>query len=234
MDPAATQVIARLRAFHGVVAKHSARNFRSLTINDGAVFYRDLQWHSDEATYDFLARSWRAFREVQEVDQGEGWLGARLVLAAGFRVLGSRRGIDASLTHVRSVIRRLEAKEITAEQAIRFASSDGRHSDVIPQLQANFSFAKSYLAENSSKLPGSNFYVDLTLFEYPNLNWIIMGPATNWAHPKLGLSGEFARVHEIAYSRLRDVPAGLRNGVAVAKALAPSYDVLTALESLER
>lgn len=159
------------------------------------------------------------------------------MLAAGFRVLGSRRGIDASATHVRSILRRLGAQEITAEQAIREASSTGRHSDVIPQLQANFAFTKSYLAERSGSdgnLPGSNFFVDLALFDDPVPSWIQRGPTINWSDPDLNLSGQFAQVHALSEPANVNGQAGVLDGLAVANALAPSDDVLAALQSMRR
>jgi hypothetical protein len=224
MHSASNRTLRRLRRFHEIVAQHSARNFRSLTINDGAVFYRDLSWRSTSVTYDFLERSWRAFLSVQEEDQKEGGAGARLVLAAGFRVLGSRRGIDASLAHVRTIFRRLETQEITSEEAIRETSSSGRHSDVIPQLQANFAFTKAYVAESSGSaggLPGSNFYVDLCLFDDPQAPWITLGQPIRWSDTRLGLSADFAHVHQLVGLGRRERPVGLRDGLAVAKALAP-------------
>jgi hypothetical protein len=234
MHPASGASIARLRTFHEVIARHSGPNFRSLTINDGAVFYRDLPWRSSSPTYDFLKHSWAAFQQIQEADKSAGGPGARMVLGAGFRVLGSRRGIDASASHARSILRQLESQEITAEQAIRALSSSARHSDVIPQLQANFAFTKSYLAENSGKLPGSSFYVDLVLFDAPLPVTITLGQAISWTDTNLGLSADFAEVRELLEPGQGERHTGIRNGLAIARALAPSNDVLAALKTLER
>lgn len=156
------------------------------------------------------------------------------------RPVGVRQGNSIrwiqSVAHVRSIIRRLDAKEITSEQAIRLASSDGRHSDLIPQLQGNFAFTKAYLAERSGSgggLPGANFYVDLALFENRSAEWIELGKTIKWSDPALQLSAEFAQVYAIEYSALTKVPSGLRTGVGVAQDLAPSHDVIQALHAVE-
>ena len=230
------RMMRRLRTFHEVVAQHSHRYFRSFTINDGAVISRDLSWRSPSVTRDFFTRSWRLFADVQQAENDAGEPGARLVLAVGFRVPGSKRGIDASFAHVRSIFDRLEAGMITRAQAMREAAMHRPYSDIMPQLQANFAFTKAYLAERSGSrggLPGPNFYADLALLNAADLpSWIEMGEAVDWSQPDLGLSARFAAISKLGTTRDGDSDHGFSDGITVARALAPSNDVLAALQTM--
>lgn len=236
MHPNSVRMMRRLRNFHEVVAKHSHRYFRSFTINDGAVLSRDLSWRSASVTRDFLVRSWRLFRDVQQAEFNAGEPGARLVLAAGFRVPGSKRGIDASFAHIRSIFDRLDDRVITKEQAMREAAMHRPYSDLMPQLQANFAFTKAYLAEQSGSsggLPGANFYVDLVLLnEALPVSWLRLGKPIDWSYPKLDLRARFASLSDISVPPATDPDEAFRDGLAVAQALAPSHDVLAALQTM--
>jgi hypothetical protein len=237
MHPNSVRMMHRLRTFHQVVARHSHRYFRSLTINDGAAISRDLSWRSASVTRDFVSRSWQLFREVQKAEFEAGEPGARLVLAVGFRVPGSKRGIDASFAHIRSIFRRLEADEITKEQAMREAAMHRPYSDVMPQLQANFAFTKAYLAEDSGSdggLPGPNFYLDLALVAKANPTPSLQfGNLIDWSDNfQLGLSARFVPIIKIGNSPEGEADEDFRDGLSVAKALAPSNDVLSALQTM--
>jgi hypothetical protein len=170
LHPKAKDALRRLRQFHKIVADHSARNFPTLVMNDGAVAYRDLSFRSRSVTHDFFMRAWDLFADIKaQDDRTFGCPGARVVLACGFRMRGRRAGIDVADIHFRSIVNRLQEGEITADQAVHEAASIHPKFDIVPQLQANFAFAKAYVAEQSGSqggLPGSNFYVDLLLFEH--------------------------------------------------------------------
>lgn len=72
-----------------------------------------------------------------------------MVLACGFRMLGRRAGLDASRDHFKSIVDRLHRGDIGSEQAVREAASMQPRFDIVPQLQANFSFTKAYVAEQT-------------------------------------------------------------------------------------
>lgn len=171
----AKEALARLRRFHSTVSNHSGRYFPTLVMNDGAVAYRDLSMRSRSVTHDFLVRAWNLFRDINAAEQAEGHPGARIVLAAGFRMRGRRAGIDARNSHFQSVMSRFQAKEISARQAIMEAAMIRQDFDIVPQLQANFAFTKAYVAESSGSkggLSGPNFYLDLTALARPLPSWI--------------------------------------------------------------
>ncbi|MGV1794272.1 MULTISPECIES: hypothetical protein [unclassified Rhizobium] len=227
------EALRRLRGFHKIVASHSARHFPTLVMNDGAVAYRDLSLRSPSVTYDFLVRSWGLFSEIKDFETAAGHPGARMVLACGFRMRGRRAGMDASASQLRSILARLEEGRINSEQAVREAASVRPTFDIIPQLQANFAFTKAYVAESSGKaggIAGANFYVDLAIFDRLDLDWITLGEAINWSHPRLGLSADFASVLGInCRNRTPVSPEGVRDGLQIAEQLTSDPNVLHAL-----
>jgi hypothetical protein len=226
--------LRRLRRFHEIVANHSLRYFRTLAINDGAAAYRDLSLRSRSVTYDFLVRSWSLFEEIKAEEIEQGFPGPRLVLASGFRMRGRSAGMDMTNRQFQSVMRRFQAKKISAEQAIIEAGAIRQAFDVVPQLQANFAFTKAYVAESSGSgggLGGSNFFVDLSIFETPLPSWIQTGPQIPWSNPRLGLDATFARILDLVpYKHSGGVP-GILDGLQVAQRLAHDPSVLDALRS---
>jgi len=147
----ASEAMERLRRFHQTVASHSVRYFPTLVMNDGAVAYRDLSLRSRAPTHDFLIRAWNLFNNIKLDENGRGLPGARVVLATGFRMRGRRAGMDATARHFRSVMRRYQDGDISADEAIREATHIRKPFDIVPQLQANFAFSKAYVAESSGK-----------------------------------------------------------------------------------
>lgn len=149
IDPRAKAAVTRLRTFHRVVAEHSNRYYRTLVINDGAVAYRDLSLRDNGVTHDFLQRSHQLFNDISESEHRNDWPGARMVVGLGFRARGSRRGIDDAERRVDMILAEMTAGNIGAAEAVRQAASIQRYSDGIPQLQANFAFTRSYVAESA-------------------------------------------------------------------------------------
>ncbi|KQY70338.1 hypothetical protein ASD52_30475 [Ensifer sp. Root142] len=232
------EALRRLRDFHKIVASHSARNFPTLVMNDGAVAYRDLSLRSPSVTYDFLIRSWKLFSEIKSFEAAVGHPGARMVLACGFRMRGRRAGMDASAGQLRSILARLQGGRINSEQAVREAASVRPTFDIIPQLQANFAFTKAYVAESSGKaggIAGANFYVDLAIFDRPRLGWITLGETINWSHSRLALSADFASVLRVnSQDRAPVAPEGVCDGLQIAEQLTGDPNVLQALRQAQK
>lgn len=238
LHPKACEAMARLRRFHKIVASNSARYFPTLVMNDGAAAYRDLSLRSRAPTHEFLMRAWRLFKSIKSDEIAHGLPGARIVLAAGFRMRGRRAGIDATSSHFSSVMRRYQKGEIRADQAIREAANIRQPFDIIPQLQANFAFSKAYVAESSGTkggLGGANFYVDLCLFDTPTPPWLLIGDTIKWSNEKLNMRAHFAPILDLPpYKHVEGGPLGIRDGLQVAQDLAHDPDVLTALRVAEK
>jgi hypothetical protein len=202
-------------------------------MNDGAAAYRDLSMRSNSITYEFISNAWRLFTAIRTAEIAAGHPGARMVIAPGFRMLGRRAGIDQTAGHFASIMRRFQAGELPAEQAIREASRISRSFDVIPQLQANFAFTKAYVAENGGSaagLPGPNCYVDIGFFTAPPPPWIDLGPAINWRDDELGLTATFAAIRSMRVRKHhKAAPDGVRSGLDVGRDLGGGSDVLSAL-----
>jgi len=235
LHPNAALALSRLRRFHQIVASHSARYFPTLVVNDGAAAYRDLSLRSRAPTRDFLMRAWRLFNSIKKDENEHGFPGARMVLAAGFRMRGRRAGIDSTTKQFESVMRRYQSGDITAKQAISEAASVKRSFDIVPQLQANFAFSKAYVAERSGTkggLGGANFFVDLALFETPTLAWIEKGETVAWSDEQLHMTASFAPVLDLPhFKHVEGGPLGIRDGLQVAQYLTQNPDVLTALRT---
>jgi hypothetical protein len=229
----AAAAIVRLRRFHEIVAHHAHRHYPTLVMNDGAAAYRDLSLRSRSATYDFLCRSWDLFGDIRRAEEADGLPGSRMVLATGFRVLGRRNGLDASVGHFRSIWTRYQNGQISAEHAIREAARMRPAFDVVPQLQANFAFTKAYVAESSGSkggLGGPKFFLDLSLFKSSLPDWIRASRIIDWQHDRLGLTAKFAEVSEISRKgHIQGGPLEIRDGLQVAENLTGDKNVLDAL-----
>jgi hypothetical protein len=237
LHPKSAEALSRLKRFHAIVASHSARDFPTLVMNDGAAAYRDLSLRSREPTYDFLMLAWEIFNHIKRDEQVRGLPGARTVLAVGFRMRGRRAGIDATAKHFRSVMRRYQDGQIGAEQAIREAANMRQPFDVVPQLQANFAFSKAYVAERSGTrggLGGANFFVDLAIFDTPTPAWLVTGDAVSWSDEKLHLRASFAPVLAFPRAKHKGGPIGIRDGLQVAQELTHDINVLDALRKARK
>lgn len=223
ISPKAKEAIKRLRAFHRIVAEQSDRNFRTLILNDGAAAQRDLSFRSVGPTHQFLARAFKLFGALQASEKRNGWPGARMFVAAGFRALGSRRSLDFAVSQVGSILGRLQAGVITPEEAVREAASIERYFDVIPQLQANFAFTKAYLADaagSRSGFTGARFFVDELFFATRAPSWMQAEAPIPFHDAKLGLSASFLPVSAIgAPGALDRDGAGLRSASEISDAL---------------
>ncbi|MBM3606458.1 MAG: hypothetical protein FJX25_17565 [Alphaproteobacteria bacterium] len=230
--------LRRPRRFHEAVAKHSSSYFPTLVMNDGAVSYRDLSFRSRSVTYDFISRAWSLFEEISRVEHQDGYPGARMVLASGFRMRGRKAGLEASNDHLKSILKRVSDKSISIERAIHEASRMRPRFDIIPKLQANFAFTKAYVAESSGSkggLPGANFYLDLSLLKLPATDWIDLGPTIPWSHEALALSASFARVKSLPRAlHLPGGPDSVLSGFEVAQSLAGDRNVLDALRAAHK
>ena len=207
-------------------------------LNDGAVAYRDLSLRSNGVTHDFLQRSFTLFAAISEVERRNEWPGARLIVAPGFRARGSRRGIDAAALRVDRILERMAAGEIDPEEAVREAASIQGFSDGIPQLQANFAFTRAYVADaggSQAGLGGPRMFVDTALFVDSQLPaWMQGGPSVPFREARLGLECAFAPVKALeAPGRSYDdrIP-GLRNGLEIGEAIAPTLSLRETIKSL--
>ena len=203
MNPNSKEAIKRLRDFHKIVAKHSKGIFPTLVLNDSAIAYRDLNYFKRSVTYDFLIKSWRLYAEVNEDDPK----GARMVIAVHFRKLGRRSGIDAKRNFTNKIISQLNSNEICAEEAIIRAANFKPDFDILPKLQANFAFAKAYVAEKAGSsvgLKANRFFVDSIIFNNSMENWIELEDCNReieWSDPKLNLRAKFFSIQNINDSR---------------------------------
>lgn len=238
LHPEATAAKKRLREFHDVVASHSGRHFPSLVINDGAVVYRDLSYRSASVTFDFLKRSWALFNEINRAEKKAEYPGARMVIAAGFRIRGRKAGMEATAERFESIMDRYTSGMISAAQAIQEARRIKPSFDIIPQLQANFAFTKAYVAEQSGTkggLGGSRCFIDLSLFDQQYPMCFDFDEPIDWKSEKLGLSAKFAPLTRLLsldqIEKSKGAPVGVRDGLQVAQHLSGDQDVLKALRS---
>jgi len=236
IDPRAKAAVTRLRIFHRIVADHSGRHYKTLVINDGAVAYRDLSLRDNGVTHDFLQRSQQLFDAISENEDRNNWPGARMVLGLGFRARGSRRGIDDAERRVGMILAELAAGNISAAEAVRQAASIQRYSDGIPQLQANFAFTRSYVADSAGSragLGGPNMFVDTALFEggIPP-TWVNCGVAIPFREERLAIECSFVSVTGLtAPGKIGDRIPGLRDGLEIGEAIAPTIALRTLLRT---
>jgi hypothetical protein len=219
--PDAVRALDRLQLFHQTVAANACTRLGIAVLNDGAVAFADLSPRSRSVTYDFLARSVLLHQRVNDADQAAGFPGARMIVAAGFRVRG-RRGSDDKNAEAH-LLRRLAAREIPCEQAVHQALRLRPRFGAVPELHANFAFTRAYLADRDGSragLAGPGCFIDCVLFDNPLPEWITFKRAVRWAVE--GMTTEFGELESLdrkLAGRLQY--RGIRSALQVAPALSP-------------
>jgi hypothetical protein len=194
-DPTSEQaeaVVGRLHRFHEAVASRASRNFSAFVLNDGAVVFRDLSPRTSEVTYEFLRHAVNLYEHVNSIENKEDQPGARMVIAAGFRIRSRAKPIPSGIGQ--AIIRRLQQGTITVDSAIREAIWARPVFGMVPELQANFALTKAFLADHGGStagLPGPKCYVDTTLFSTPLPSWINFSAIVHWTEQRLNLSADF-------------------------------------------
>lgn len=244
LHPQAKAAANRIRQFHQVVANHSARTFPTLVMNDGAAAYYDLSYRTRWPTYDFVQRAFRLFEDIGVTESALGEPGARMVIAAGFRLRGrvSQSNVLRG-QYVKSLLSRVETGEISVQTAVTRASQFRRTFDLIPHLQANFAFTRAYVAEQSGTdggLPGPACYVDGLLFDSQvvSQDYLKLGKEVCWKSDKYGMAANFHELQKVRLARQTEVvsgtprhhgPEGFRDALEVAQLLTGDANVLSAL-----
>lgn len=216
--PAAKPAVARLRAFQEVVAMHSRASFPTLVINDGAVAYRDIGLKRRDRVLPFIERSWTLFEAANKADHVLGGDGLRAVVAVGLRAKGSNRGLLDQHQALTQIVEDLAAHRISKEEALKGVRAYRRLHDVVPQLQANFAFARAYTAEQGGSregLGGASFYLDTRLFCEGVPNWAAAGPQIDWRPTQAriaNLATSFVAVETLHAPSVSEAQAATRNG----------------------
>jgi hypothetical protein len=234
----AIDAMKRLLAFHHIVASKSNRYLPMLVMNDAAVSYRDLSLRSRSVTFDFLCRCWDLFGAIREAERQAEFPGARMVIAAGFRIRAKPKNSASATSHFDSILNRLDAGVVSTRQAISEALRVRQSFGLVPELQANFAFTKAYVAEQSGSqggLSGARCFVDLSLFKDVPSSWLESDEQVNWKQDRLGLSATFLPVRTL---RIKKHPEGgpteIRDALEIAQYLTRDINVLKVLRSARR
>jgi len=184
-DSITRKAINRIDIFHNEIAKTSSKLFPSFVMNDGAVFYKDLSPRSKETSFDFLNKAFNVFSTINLIEHSQGFPGARMVIATGFRVR-RRTSIKEHLRNgiAKHIIKKIEQGEMAIEEAVMYSLMTRPDFDSYPELQANFAFSKAYIADaggSKKGLPGPNCYVDISLFESDLPEWIKFEKLIDWS-----------------------------------------------------
>ena len=127
--------------------------------------------------------------------------------------------------HLKSIIKRMNEKQLTPEQAVMEAFNSFPLTNSTPQLQANFAFTKAYLADeagSNSGFDGPNFFVDSTMFDSNLPDWIVYEKKINWS--TMGMTSQFLRFAKIDYEKANSVhQKGILNAIEIAKQIGITY-----------
>lgn len=228
----AKAAVGRLRRFHNVVEQMSHPLFPMLLVNDAVAAFRDPSKRSNSVTYDFLKRCVNLHAAVNRADRALKYPGARMVVAAGFRMRLRRSASSRGYKDpVQQLLNKIASKQIGVQTAVHQAARRRIHFAVVPELAANFAFAKAYLAEQSGTrggLPGPEIYIDLALFDEAPPNWIDLS-VIHWRHE--GLSADFARVNRVDWKEGgRQGQAGVLDAFGIARRLTGDTQILRQLK----
>lgn len=213
--PLAARPLARLRRFHRLVAKHSSAGFPTLAMNDGAAAYSNVGLVRNDSVWKFIERCWSLYSEASVLDLDNGGIGIRGVIAVGLRAKGSARGIDAQEKELVQIIEDLVAGRVDRAGAIARARRARRLFDIVPPLQANFAFARAYLAEQAGTadgLVGPNLFVDTHVFKCGVPTWMHAGQEIDWTAKRASLSTKFVPVIGFDFVPDHEAHKAFRNG----------------------
>lgn len=191
----AQQALQRLNDFHLIVSKHACRYFPIHAINDGIVAFKDLSPRSRSVTFDFIDRAYKLFTNFNELDTKAGFPGARMVIAAGFRVRIKEDENNPEHGKIASIKGRLKEGLISTQQAINEAFKTRPYFGLLPELQANFAFTKAYLVDNlgtKGGFGGPNCFIDLSFFENQELDWLKFEKVVEWE--QMGMKSTFGQI----------------------------------------
>ncbi len=194
-DAKAQIAIKRLFDFHEEASKHAHRYFPIHAINDGIVVYRDLSPRTKSVTFDFLDRAIKFYQSINEFDKQSGFPGARMIISVGFRVRKDNKNGFENHPQMKRIKERLQTKKMTVDEAVNEAFYTKPHFGLIPELQANFAFTKSYLVDaggSKEGFGGPNCFIDLSLFESTLPKWITFDEKISWE--KMGMKSVFGKL----------------------------------------
>lgn len=121
-----------------------------------------------------------------------------MILSPGFRVRDEEK-FKVMSTKGKTILRKLRNYEITPEQAVYEALEVRPTFGVVPELQANFAFTKSYLADcigSKGGFGGARMFVDLCLFRNEQVpNWIEYDDIVQFE--KMGMKTAFISITDI-------------------------------------
>ena len=225
---AAQSAIERLQGFHLAVASQTTRGFFAFVMNDGAVMYRDLSPRTNSVTSEFVIRAVGLHEHVNRVDHASGFPGARMVVAAGFRVRSRAKPVPSGVGA--AIVRRLDDGKISVKSAIREALWARPVFGEVPELQGNFAFTKAFVADHDGSrvgLVGPCCYVDMALFSSPHPEWLQVSKLIPWRNERLGLEAQFGLVEGIDRAKARATgERGVLDAFALARRLSGSVEVV--------
>jgi hypothetical protein len=163
----------------------------------------------------FIDRCWTLYAEATAADRSSDGPGIRAVIAVGLRAKGSNRGIVAQDEEHARIIEDFAAGRINKKTALGEACKVRRVFDIVPQLQANFAFARAYSAEQDGSkggLPGPNLYLDIVVFKQGVPSWIKASPAVPWPAKRPSMATSFIAVEEISEVAAQEAQSAFRNG----------------------
>lgn len=231
-DSKTRKAIERISTFHQLVADRSTKIFPSIVLNDGALMFKDLSPRSGDATFDFVYRAFKLFSQLNGVEKQNGYPGARMIIATGFRIR-RQSNLKEHLKEgiAKHIIQRVESGEMKVKEAVIYSLMTRPVFDLLPELQANFAFAKAYIADAGGSrkgLAGPNCFIDLSLFDEELPNWLRLKGIVDWKDR--GLKANFGIVDGIHKKLARENRfKGILNAFQVASRVSMDTNIVQKL-----
>jgi hypothetical protein len=223
----AIKPVERLYNYHSFISTFSNSHFPMLAMNDGVVIFKDLSPRTNSVTYDFISRCIKLFDGVNRLDLSQGFYGARMIIATGFRVRVGKISVSES-NKGKSLLTKINKKSISVTQAIYEALAARPSFGVVPELQGNFAFTKAYLVDRTGSkggFGGNNCYIDYNFFAHKTPpDWITFENVIQWTEK--GLKGNFGKFLSIDSEKAGELKfKGLLDTYDVAKNITNDNEV---------
>ena len=233
-DPSTEQAklaVSRLNDFHIFSSKIANRYLQMLAMNDGIITFRDMSPRTSSVTYDFIRRNFKLYKEVNQFDKENGFYGARMILSPGFRVRDEKKSNTKS-TKGKTILKKLRNKEISPEQAVYEALETRPPFGIVPELQANFAFTKSYLADclgSKGGFGGNRMFLDTCFFKNMEIpTWIEYSDKIKFE--EMGMKTTFIAISDIDFEQAgKNQNIDVLDAFEIGKNLANDEDILKRL-----
>ena len=192
----AKNAVYRLELLNDIASSHSSLKFPVLQMNDGIATWRELSFRTKNVTEDYIKRCIALFHDIVNHERNNGYPGPRMIISSGVRMKMKTHRKDLARERADRLIEQVESGVKDYRQALYQACNYNNYRNAVEELQANFAFSKSFIADEGGKAQGfggSNIFIDMNFFVSDDIRCIDLSRIFEWNQYK-GLESIFGQI----------------------------------------